>query len=68
MPIATAPWLPGEPTPATKKRRRVVQIAAAGGEMYALCSDGSVWGWFPSGWYLLPMVPQREITEIEIEP
>ena len=40
--------------------RRVVQLAVNHSALYALCSDGTVWGMSDSEpkWFLVPAIPQ----------
>jgi hypothetical protein len=49
-------------------RRTIMQIACesnrVGSGIYALCSDGTVWAYYPAGleaWTLLPQIPQGRI-------
>ena len=46
--------------PAPAPTRKVVQIAAAGDELYALCGDSTMWRLCQSSWYQLPAIPQPE--------
>jgi len=41
-------------------RQFVVQIAAAGSELYALCDDDTIWILSHPSWIQLPAIPQPE--------
>jgi hypothetical protein len=48
------------PEPAPAPTRKVVQIAAAGEDLFALCDDGTTWTLGSKGWIELPAIPQPE--------
>ena len=51
--------------------RRVVQVAADGGFIFALCNDGTFWEMNSAykkhdGWTQIPPVPRRDVLEYEL--
>ena len=49
-----------EPVAVPAPTRKVVQIAAAGEDLFALCDDGTTWALGSKGWTQLPAIPQPE--------
>ena len=59
MPEIYADYKAEQPAP-TKPERKFVRIAAIGDNLFALCSDGTIWTTSPCSetWTKLPPIPQ----------
>jgi hypothetical protein len=59
-------WPGGEiaravPAPAQRPPRTITQLCGTSENLYALCSDGSVWQLLAGMWLPEPGIPQRQV-------